>query len=61
VIEWFGFLPAGLVFEYLLVSLSFGDGEERILTLTAYGERYAQVVEDIRAIEEEACGVFREA
>jgi tRNA threonylcarbamoyladenosine biosynthesis protein TsaE len=48
-IEWFGFLPAGLVTEYLLLSLSFGGGEERVLTLTAYGERYEQVV---RALQE---------
>ncbi|HXG19877.1 MAG TPA: tRNA (adenosine(37)-N6)-threonylcarbamoyltransferase complex ATPase subunit type 1 TsaE [Methylomirabilota bacterium] len=48
-IEWFGFLPAGLVTDYLLISLSFGVGEERVLTLTPYGVRYEQVV---RALQE---------
>ncbi len=48
-IEWFGFLPAGLVTDYLLISRSFGVGEERVLTLTPYGVRYEQVV---RALQE---------
>jgi tRNA threonylcarbamoyladenosine biosynthesis protein TsaE len=46
-IEWFGFLPAGLVGEYLLISFAFGSGEERVLTVTACGERYERVVQEL--------------
>lgn len=46
-IEWFRFLSAGLVDEYLLVSFTFVGGEERTLTLTAYGERYERVVQEL--------------
>ncbi|MGH7966361.1 MAG: tRNA (adenosine(37)-N6)-threonylcarbamoyltransferase complex ATPase subunit type 1 TsaE [Candidatus Binatia bacterium] len=43
-IEWFRFLPTGVIDEYLLVSLTFVSGEERLLTLTAQGERYEGIV-----------------
>lgn len=46
-VEWFRFLPAGLVEEYLLISFAFGAEEERILTVTAYGKRYEQIVSDL--------------
>ena len=44
VIEWFQFLPAGVVDEYLQISFAFAGAEERMLTLTALGERYERVV-----------------
>jgi len=44
VIEWFHFLPAGTVDEYLLVSFAFVDEEERELVWTARGERYERVL-----------------
>lgn len=47
-IEWFRFLPAGMVDQYLLVSFSILEGENRVLTLTPHGERYARVVEALR-------------
>lgn len=47
-IEWFRFLPRGLVREYLLLTFEFGSGEEeRVLTFTAQGERYEQVVKEL--------------
>jgi len=46
-IEWFRFLPAGVVHEYLLVSFTFMNGEERVLTLTARGEQYEGIVRDL--------------
>jgi tRNA threonylcarbamoyladenosine biosynthesis protein TsaE len=54
-VEWFPFLPAGIVDEYLLISLAFGNGDERVLTLTARGERYEQVVQTLLA-EGGGCG-----
>ncbi|MBI3301803.1 MAG: tRNA (adenosine(37)-N6)-threonylcarbamoyltransferase complex ATPase subunit type 1 TsaE [Deltaproteobacteria bacterium] len=48
-IEWFRFLPAGMVDEYLLVSLTFVNEEERVLTVTARGERYERVVQALFA------------
>jgi len=49
VIEWFRFLPAGMVDEYLLLTFTFVNEEERELTLTARGERYEQVVQELCA------------
>src|SRR6266850_59382 len=43
-IEWFRFLPAGTVDEYLLVSLTFVNEEERVLIVTARGEKYERVL-----------------
>src|SRR5262249_14541577 len=43
VIEWFQFLPLGVVTEYLLLSLAITGAETRVLTLTAYGEQYEQM------------------
>jgi tRNA threonylcarbamoyladenosine biosynthesis protein TsaE len=45
VIEWFRFLPTGTIGEHLLVSLSCCGEEGRILTLTARGQRYEQIVD----------------
>src|SRR5262245_62072312 len=44
-IEWFRFLPAGTVDEYLLVSFTFVSAEERELIMTARGEKYERVLE----------------
>ncbi len=48
VIEWFGFLPAGIVPEYLLVSLAVVNDEARVLILTPYGERYQRMVQELQ-------------
>ena len=53
-IEWFRFLPAGMVNEYLAVSFSIVGEEQRILLLTPYGERYEQIVQ---ALATEGLGV----
>lgn len=47
-IEWFNFLPAGVVSEYLLVSLVFVSGDERLLRLIPHGKRYEQIVEKLQ-------------
>src|SRR5215471_11602809 len=44
VIEWFHFLPAGTVEEYLLVAFTFVSAEERELVMTAHGEQYEQLL-----------------
>lgn len=45
VIEWFRFLPPGMVSEYLLIMFSFLGPEARQLTLSAQGLPYARLVE----------------
>lgn len=45
VIEWFQFLPLGIVSEYLLLSLAITGAETRVLTLTACGERYERLLQ----------------
>lgn len=47
VIEWFQFLPVGVVTEYLLLSLAITGEEARALTLTAYGRRYEQMLQQL--------------
>ena len=47
-IEWFRFLPAGMVKQYLLVSFSILEEDKRALTLTPYGERYEQMVQTLQ-------------
>lgn len=47
-IEWFRFLPAGMVEQYLLVSFSLREEDKRVLTLTPYGEQYEQVLQTLR-------------
>lgn len=44
VIEWFQFLPVGVVDQHLHISFAFAGPEERILTLNGQGERYEQVI-----------------
>jgi tRNA threonylcarbamoyladenosine biosynthesis protein TsaE len=46
-VEWFGFLPRGVVNEYLLVTLICGNKNERVLKLAPHGERYERVVEKL--------------
>jgi len=48
-VEWFCFLPAGTVDDYLLVSLTFVNEEERVLAVTARGERYEWIVQTLFA------------
>jgi tRNA threonylcarbamoyladenosine biosynthesis protein TsaE len=43
-VEWFRFLPAGTVDEYLMVSLTFVNEEERLLAVTTRGEKYERVL-----------------
>jgi tRNA threonylcarbamoyladenosine biosynthesis protein TsaE len=47
VIEWFQFLPGDVVTEYLLLSLTITGEETRVLTMTALGERYEQVLRQL--------------
>ena len=47
VIEWFQFLPVGVVTEYLLLSLAITGEDARALTLTAYGRRYEQMLQQL--------------
>ena len=47
-IEWFRFLPAGMVEEYLVVSFSILEENKRVLTLTSHGERYEQIVQTLK-------------
>ncbi len=48
VVEWFDYLPASAVEEYLSVTLLEGRGEERRIVLEAVGERYHQLIERLR-------------
>lgn len=47
-VEWFRFLPDGIVHEYLLVSLVVVNAEERVLALTPHGERYERIVKELQ-------------
>jgi tRNA threonylcarbamoyladenosine biosynthesis protein TsaE len=47
VIEWFQFLPAGIVTDYLLLSLAITGEETRTLAVTAYGGRYGQLLQQL--------------
>jgi tRNA threonylcarbamoyladenosine biosynthesis protein TsaE len=47
VIEWFQFLPGDVVTEYLLLSLAITGEETRVLTMTALGGRYEQVLRQL--------------
>ena len=48
VIEWFQFLPVDVVTEYLLLSLAITGEDMRTMTLTAYGLRYEQLLQQLR-------------
>ncbi len=47
VIEWFEYLPAGEVEEYLELRISHKNGSHRELTFIAHGERYERILEDL--------------
>jgi tRNA threonylcarbamoyladenosine biosynthesis protein TsaE len=47
VIEWFQFLPGDVVTEYLFLSFTITGEETRVLTMTALGERYEQVLRQL--------------
>ena len=50
VIEWFPFLPNDVrdsLEEYLLITVEYGEGDSRTLTLSPYGERYGRLVAQI--------------
>jgi tRNA threonylcarbamoyladenosine biosynthesis protein TsaE len=49
-IEWFRFLPAGVVDEHLLISFVFLTGTERLLRCTAHGTRYEGVVQELQKL-----------
>jgi tRNA threonylcarbamoyladenosine biosynthesis protein TsaE len=48
VVEWFNYLPTGVVEECLRVTLLEGRGEERRIVLEAIGERYHRLIETLR-------------
>ncbi len=48
-IEWFEFLPAQEVDEYLEVKIAHAGANEREILLVAHGERYEQLLEALRA------------
>ena len=47
-IEWFEFLPADEVDEYLEIKIAHLGGAKRELTFVAYGERYERLLRDLR-------------
>jgi tRNA threonylcarbamoyladenosine biosynthesis protein TsaE len=47
IIEWFQFLPVGVVTEYLRLALAITGAETRTLTLTPFGERYEQMLQQL--------------
>ena len=47
-IEWFQFLPAGTLNEYLLVSLCFSDNDERLIRFRPHGKSYEQIIQRLR-------------
>ena len=48
-IEWFEFLPADEVDEYLEINIAHLGGAKRELTFVAHGERYEKLVEGLSA------------
>ena len=47
-IEWFEHLPADEVDDYLEFRIAYAPGAQRELTFTSHGERYVEIVEDLR-------------
>ena len=47
-IEWFEYLPAGEVDEYLKIEMTHAGRTERELTFVAHGERYEEILEKLR-------------
>ena len=48
-IEWFEFLPAHEVDEYLELRLAHGGGNRRELTFLAHGQRYERLLEELKS------------
>jgi tRNA threonylcarbamoyladenosine biosynthesis protein TsaE len=51
-VEWFDYLPAGEVDEYLQISLAHLGGPKRELTFVARGERYQKLLKELRVDDE---------
>ncbi|MGH7795791.1 MAG: tRNA (adenosine(37)-N6)-threonylcarbamoyltransferase complex ATPase subunit type 1 TsaE [Candidatus Binatia bacterium] len=47
-IEWFEYLPAAEVDDYLEVRVVHGGGARRQITFTAHGDRYEQLIEKLK-------------
>jgi tRNA threonylcarbamoyladenosine biosynthesis protein TsaE len=47
-IEWFEYLPADEIDDYLQVTLAHAGGAKRQVTFTAHGERYEQIVRKLK-------------
>ena len=47
-IEWFEYLPAGDVDEYLEIKMAYSGRTGRALTFDAHGERYEKILEKLR-------------
>jgi tRNA threonylcarbamoyladenosine biosynthesis protein TsaE len=47
-IEWFDYLPADEIDDYLQVTLAHAGGAKRQVTFTAHGQRYEQIVRKLK-------------
>ena len=60
-IEWFEYLPAGEVDEYLEIKMAHRRARGREIRFIAHGERYEQMLQEIGASGESGAGFrFRE-
>jgi len=50
-IEWFQFLPDGLIEEHLQIVFEYGAGDERTLTLMPYGGVYERLIAQVSPAE----------
>lgn len=48
-IEWFEYLPAAELDEYLELRIAHGGGAKRELTFVAHGERYEKILEKLKS------------
>ena len=46
-IEWFEYLPAGEVDNFLEVKIAHAGGAKRVITFTAHGERYERLIKTL--------------
>jgi tRNA threonylcarbamoyladenosine biosynthesis protein TsaE len=51
VIEWFEYLPAGEVEEYLELRIVEKNGSDRELTFIAHGERYERILKEVQKLK----------
>jgi tRNA threonylcarbamoyladenosine biosynthesis protein TsaE len=51
-IEWFEYLPAAELDEYLELRIAHGGGSKRELTFVAHGERYEKILEKLKSKNE---------